>query len=125
MHFTGMMAMGVELNGKAIEVSYDAGWTVFSMFAALLFVYADLRIAMKDKFFSSLNTSATLAENMQGQSLAKMKSANAVKLTAFISDLHWLVLGGVFTAGGVGAMHFTGMVSQTFGAKVEWDYGIV
>jgi len=125
MHFTGMMAMVVELDGKAIEISYDAGWTVFSMFAAILFVYAGLRIAMKDKFFSSINTTATLAQNMQGQSLAKMKSASNVKLAAFVSDIHWLVLGGVFTAGGVGAMHFTGMVSQTFGAKVEWDYAIV
>jgi len=98
---------------------------VFSMFAALVFVYVGLRIAMKDKFFSSLNTQATLAAGMQGKSLASMKQASTVKMAAFVSDLHWLVLGGVFTAGGVGAMHFTGMVSQSFSQKTEWNYGIV
>lgn len=125
MHFTGMMAMKVSLNGKSVEVSYDLNWTVFSMFAALICVYCGLRIAMKDKFFSSMNVTSTLAGDMANKSLAEMKNASTVKLAAFVSGLHWLVLGGVLTAAGVGAMHFTGMVSQTFGSETEWDYGIV
>jgi len=125
MHFTGMMAMIIKLDGKAIEVSYDLNWTVFSMFAALLFVYSGLRVAMKDKFYSSINVTSTLAGDMANKSLAEMKNASTVKLAAFVSGLHWIVGGGILTAGGVGAMHFTGMVSQTFGAETEWDYGIV
>lgn len=125
MHFTGMMAMKISLDGKDVEVSYDLNWTVFSMFAALLFVYCGLRVAMKDKFFSSMNVTATLSGDMANKSLADMKNASTVKLAAFVSGLHWLVLGGVLTAGGVGAMHFTGMVSQTFGSETEWNYVIV
>lgn len=127
MHFTGMMAMTVKhpITKKSVEVTYDAGWTVFSAFAALLCVYCGLRIAMKDKFFSSLDTTATLAADMAGKSLGDMRKASTVKLSAFVTGIHWLVLGGVITAGGVGAMHFTGMVSQHFGQTTEWDYGIV
>lgn len=125
MHFTGMMAMIIKLDGKTIEVSYDLSWTVFSMFAALIFVYCGLRVAMKDKFFSSMNVTSTLAGDMATKSLAQMKNASTVKLAAFVSGLHWLLLGGTLTAGGVGAMHFTGMVSQTFGSETEWNYGIV
>jgi NO-binding membrane sensor protein with MHYT domain len=91
---------------------YKPGLTVFSFFAAVIFVYLGLDVASRDRFFGQDRDArvSTLLQGMRKQQLRAIQSRGKwlVELEALYQGLHWLVAGGVLAAVGIGVMHYSG-----------------
>lgn len=52
MHFVGMGALTLKVDGKELETNYDIGITILSMLAAIICVYIGLYISSRDQMFT-------------------------------------------------------------------------
>eukprot|EP00607_Mallomonas_marina_P001539 CAMPEP_0182428586 /NCGR_PEP_ID=MMETSP1167-20130531/23130_1 /TAXON_ID=2988 /ORGANISM="Mallomonas Sp, Strain CCMP3275" /LENGTH=421 /DNA_ID=CAMNT_0024611559 /DNA_START=245 /DNA_END=1510 /DNA_ORIENTATION=- len=127
MHFVGMAAIDLHTSdGSKINIGYDVGLTIASIFSVVICVFLGLLVASRDRAYTKTKEQILdmIVDDAQ-RSGVKITSKLQVVVLASLKGVNVLILGGFITAGGVCLMHYLGMMSQRFEAHMEWDIGII
>ncbi|TMW55678.1 hypothetical protein Poli38472_010560 [Pythium oligandrum] len=128
MHFTGMNALNLHLSdGTIIDIHYEVGTTILSLFSPIIGVFIGLNVAATDPFFLELEDSRRKELLMKDLSRTRMASvvnkkslARRIKITALFSRPWRILIGGAFAALGVLSMHYVGMMALRTSADTKF-----
>mmetsp|Transcript_8478 Transcript_8478/g.8604 ORF Transcript_8478/g.8604 Transcript_8478/m.8604 type:complete len:114 (+) Transcript_8478:237-578(+) len=101
MHFIGMQAMVIHdlRNDMDISIEYDIALTLVSLVAVIIFVFAGMWIATRDRVFFKSTTDVTnmLIEDGKNLSIKESRNKKVIRNLALFKGLTPLAAGGVIT----------------------------
>ena len=130
MHFIGMSAMSLQdSNGNDVNIEFNIGVSVFSMIAAVIAVCGGVAIASHDRVFAKSKAEIVeiFSADLKHLTLTELRNISSFQLLtlACTKELHYLIVGGVVAAGGIGIMHYVGMAAMEFHGRIVWNIGII
>lgn len=129
MHFIGMQALRLRNHGEMVDMDYNLGLSLGSLFAVLVTTFLGVRVASDDIMFSKTKQEIVEAfiNDTSKLSLAEIRKIDAKRILFIIStkNLGRLIFGGFITGSGVSVMHYIGMEAMLFPGKIEWSAGLV
>ena len=125
MHFVGMGALTLRLDGKELQTEYDVGVTVLSMFAAIICVYIGLYISSRDQMFTMSKQEVFTMILEEAKTFKSLRDTFVLLKFVLLRNPLPLICGGLIMGSGVVVMHYIGMVAMKSEAKVHWDVGIL
>lgn len=130
MHFIAMSALTIfDKHHKPLEVEYNMGVSILTMFLAVVSVCLGVWVASHDHLFAKSKQEILEIHvlNFQNLSLHEIRQISHFNLLKIIctKDLNYLVAGGMISAAGVCVMHYVGMTAMEFHGRIQWDEGII
>jgi NO-binding membrane sensor protein with MHYT domain len=130
MHFIGMGSMQLySRDGDEVDIEYNIGVSIFSILVAVTMVCIGVAIASHDRVYAkSKGEIIELFSNDLGElTISEIRNVSPSQLLflACTKELHYLILGSLFAASGVGIMHYVGMAAIEFPGTIEWNIGVI
>jgi diguanylate cyclase len=127
MHFIGMSAVRLSVNGDVIPMHYDVGVTILSLICAIVFVYIGLYVATLDRMYtkSEQEIVAILSECASTQNIAALQNPYFLWKLAILHGTQRIWQGGVISGGGICTMHYIGMMAMVGPFYMHWNWGLV
>jgi diguanylate cyclase len=125
MHFVGMGALTLKVNGEILETRFDIAVTIFSLLAAIVCVYLGLYISSRDQMFTMSKEEIVRLILTEAKSLQSLRDSLVLFKLVLLRNPLPLICGGLVMGSGVVVMHYIGMMAMSTEATVHWDIGIV
>jgi NO-binding membrane sensor protein with MHYT domain len=127
MHFVSMAALTLKQDGQVVTIMFNKGLTIISLISVILFTLIGFFLAKDDKLFATTPghvLELALAQATGAQLKKKFTYRDVIVALIKLSPQHY-VMGGCFTAVGIGIMHYVGMIGMMFDGKIHWNAGVI
>mmetsp|Transcript_20919 Transcript_20919/g.21597 ORF Transcript_20919/g.21597 Transcript_20919/m.21597 type:complete len:308 (-) Transcript_20919:98-1021(-) len=125
MHFVGMGALTLKVNGEELKTDFDIGITILSMLAAIICVYIGLYISSRDQMFTMSKQEVFTMILEEAKTFKSLRDTLVLLKFVLLRNPLPLIGGGLVMGSGVVVMHYIGMMAVSTKAKVHWDIGVI